>query len=807
MSATENNPQPIIEPVISSDSANPPMDVSQSRSLNKVIASIVIAGLVIVILFYKNQLGLSVNMVIGAMFILAALFCIYFYSTKRKIKTESAGIESATIKSTNIESVDIKSADTKKAHVENTNIETVTIESVKTLAPEPTEKSNANEQQFKMLIHYTPAAVAMFDSNMRYILTSERWLKDHRLESLTILGKSHYEILREEFDTPAWKEIYQRALEGEVISKEEDSWLHPDGTVTWSKWAIHPWRDSDNRIGGIIFFKEDITALKRAQQTLHDREAHLSSIINHLGNGILTINEYGIIESFNPACERLFGYTLEDVTGKNITRLILESYHSVHDTYLNNFRMGAIGSSSSTSTESSPLELEGKRKDGSTFFLELSMNVVQLVNRRIFCGIARDITHRKEAERVKDEFISTVSQELSTPLSSIRSAVSLIVDTMMEEIPSKIQPLLHTILSNCERVITTINDILVVDKVASGKLSFSLREENLALLIQKSVENNVSYEEKYGIRFELGVLPTTMIVNVDAARLMQVMDNLLSNAAKFSEKGKSVEISVYHAEGRYGVSIKDHGAGIPKEFKSHIFKRLPRSKDSTPPEKEGSGLGLYISKNILELMHGHIGFDTELGHGTTFWFELPAVKNAKEESSTKSDSSSSHSPSASSSYSEEVKGESECKSGTLYSAKDSSLNGSRSVSSKLSKKILESRSLVLHVESDKDFSTFLQTKLLTQAEIIHADTLKEAHKYLSSKSFDLIIMSLDLPNGTVDKLLDEIHSIRPSPPPIIILSAQEPAFELRQKVQKALVKGHVSEELMLANIVLMLKKE
>lgn len=762
MSNTENSTQPISERLKSYFSSGK-SDIDPSEITNDLtphqhnnnsnwVTYLVIASIIIIaFIFYRKNFSQDFNLFIFGSLILTTLICILIYF--------------------------------KQKRVENTN----------NLTSEQTETIKSPEQPFKMLIHYTPAAVAMFDNDMRYIMTSERWISDYGLESQTIIGQSHYEVLRDVFNTSEWKEIYQRALQGEVIFKEEDSYLLKNGTIEWSKWAIHPWRGVDNAIGGVIMFREDITERKRAEQALQDREAHLSSIINNIVDGIITINEYGIVESFNPACERIFGYTSEDVIGKNITQLILESYHSVHDTYLNNFRMAG-----SNTSENSVLELEGKRKDGSSFSLELSINLVHLANRRIFCAIVRDITQRKEAERAKNEFISTVSQELSSPLNSIRSAVALILDTMMEEIPAKIQPILKTVLSNCERLVTTVNEILDVDKVTSGKLAFSMREENLALLVQKSIENNLIYEEKYGIRFELGVLPTTMIVNVDAARILQVMDNLLSNAAKFSEKGKSVEISVYHVEGRYGVSVKDHGAGIPKEFKPNIFKRLSQANSSTSHGKEGSGLGLYISKNIIESMRGHIGFDTELGRGTTFWFELPAVKNAKEES-----------PSQPADLQQSSKSDLHGKPDVLPSTQNSIvLNGShQSAIPTLPKAPAKAKPLVLHVENDNDFSTHLKTQLQMHADVIHAATSKEARKYLADKKFDLIILNVELPNNTGSKLLDEINTTRPAPPPVMILSAEEPTFELRQKAQKVMVKGRVSDELLLANIVLMLKKK
>jgi signal transduction histidine kinase len=234
-----------------------------------------------------------------------------------------------------------------------------------------------------------------------------------------------------------------------------------------------------------------------------------------------------------------------------------------------------------------------------------------------------DIRQRKEMERMKDEFISVVSHELRTPLTAIRGSLGLIAGALSHELSAKIRPLVEIAHKNSERLIVLINDILDIDKIASGKMEFNVQRENLATLVEHAVLDNASYAERFGTAFRAKDIDPDLWVDVDQNRFAQVMANLMSNAAKFSPEGSAVEISAIRSGDHARVTVRDFGEGIPEEFRSRIFERFEQADSSAARSRGGTGLGLYISKQIMDRLNGEMGFETEDHVGTAFWIELP----------------------------------------------------------------------------------------------------------------------------------------------------------------------------------------
>lgn len=238
-------------------------------------------------------------------------------------------------------------------------------------------------------------------------------------------------------------------------------------------------------------------------------------------------------------------------------------------------------------------------------------------------GVMTDITELKKMDRLKQEFVSTVSHELRTPLTSIHASLGLLSGGMLGRLPEFAQELIEIASSNSERLVRLVNDILDIDKMEIGKMSLLMKPIELEALLGHSIETNAPFAARFGVRFERGTAVPGARVRGDFDRLVQVLTNLLSNAAKFSPPNGVVTVSVARNEKGIRISVRDRGKGIPREFHPRIFQKFAQADTSSTRQKGGSGLGLAIAKAIVERHGGKVGFDTHENWGTIFWFDLP----------------------------------------------------------------------------------------------------------------------------------------------------------------------------------------
>lgn len=242
----------------------------------------------------------------------------------------------------------------------------------------------------------------------------------------------------------------------------------------------------------------------------------------------------------------------------------------------------------------------------------------------------RDITHEREVERMKREFVSIVSHELRTPLTSIRGSLGLLLGSVAGEIPEPIKQLIEIADKNSERLILLINDILDIEKIESGQMTFKLEPQPLYPLVSQAIEGNRGFAKQMQVALTLHDRFPEAQVKVDGNRLIQVLTNLLSNAAKFSPPGESIEVEIQDAPLGVRVSVRDHGLGIPPEFQAHLFEKFAQADASDTRRLGGSGLGLSIARAIMQQLGGQIGFMTEPGAGSTFFIDLPLWEETKE---------------------------------------------------------------------------------------------------------------------------------------------------------------------------------
>lgn len=237
-------------------------------------------------------------------------------------------------------------------------------------------------------------------------------------------------------------------------------------------------------------------------------------------------------------------------------------------------------------------------------------------------GTFQDVTERRLLDRIKSEFISMVSHELRTPLTSIRGSLSLLQSGVMGELPTNVEQLVIVAHRNSNRLVALVNDILDINKLASNALTMDMQVHDLLGLITQSIENNMAYADDYDVSLEFSSSLKEAFAFVDAGRFLQVLANLISNAIKFSNKGSTVQIQLEKIDRQYKLQVTDSGIGIPDDFKTKIFQQFSQADNSNTRHNGGSGLGLYITKKLVEKMWGSIGFDSIEGKGSTFWILL-----------------------------------------------------------------------------------------------------------------------------------------------------------------------------------------
>jgi signal transduction histidine kinase len=240
-------------------------------------------------------------------------------------------------------------------------------------------------------------------------------------------------------------------------------------------------------------------------------------------------------------------------------------------------------------------------------------------------GIAvyEDISARKQLDLLKNRFVSTVSHELRTPLTSIHGALGLVLGKALGDVPPKVQDMLALAAQNSQQLIRLINDILDMQKIEAGQMNFQFAKVQLKPLLQSAVEQMTAYAAQHQVEMQLDTVAEDLWLWADSSRLMQVLANLLSNAAKFSFANTAVQIKVQQRGAAIRIAVVDQGPGIEDSFKAVIFQPFSQSDSSDVRNFGGTGLGLTISKSIIEQHEGRLTFESSLGQGSSFYIDLP----------------------------------------------------------------------------------------------------------------------------------------------------------------------------------------
>lgn len=473
-----------------------------------------------------------------------------------------------------------------------------------------------SEERFRMMAVYSSDMITRLSADGVYHYVSPASSSLIGFDPSELVGKTIYERVHP-IDVGLLKQRLLNVAKNFVLETVAYRYQDREGNYIWLETSLRRLHQGARGETDIVAVSRDITERVRDTQSLNS----FKNILDNTLDMIVMFDPLTLRFSYaNRGATTTLGYDREELSELGANKLCPRFSEQQLRIALQPLLDGEQGSLK--------LETEFRSKEGREFPIEATFQLAAISGGTpLIVGIARDTTERRKVDRMKNEFVSTVSHELRTPLTSIRGALGLIAAGAMGQLSDNAKNLVDIAYRNADRLGRLINDILDMEKIESGKMQFDMKPEVLAPLIEQSMESTRAYAEQYQVSYRvLGNIPNAT-VNVDHDRFMQVMANLLSNAAKFSPENGTVEIAVTENDKGIRITVTDHGSGIPEEFRSKIFQKFSQADSSATRQKGGTGLGLSITKAIIEKMNGSIGFATEINAGTTFYFELPVVSD------------------------------------------------------------------------------------------------------------------------------------------------------------------------------------
>ncbi|MFL5247855.1 MAG: PAS domain S-box protein [Myxococcales bacterium] len=431
---------------------------------------------------------------------------------------------------------------------------------------------------------------------------------------------------------PGFEALAFKASRG-IEDKYELTYIRKDGTRFPAIVSVTALRDGEGRIIGYLLIGTDNSARKQVEEKLRWTEEGFRLMVESVTDcAIVMLDSDGNVASWNTGAERIKGYRAEEIVGQHFSRFYpaRDIARAVPQRHLD------------SAAAQGRFEVEGwrVRKDGSTFWANVVFTAIRdpAGNARGFAKLTRDLTERKQVEETltkaksaaekanlaKSNFLSSMSHELRSPLNAILGFAQL-----MESDPASVTPSQKSSIAEILRagwyLLELINEILDLAQIESGKLSLSKEPTSLAEVMLECRAMIEPQAQKAGVRTTFPRFDVPCFVLADRTRLKQVLLNLLSNAVKYNQSGGTVVVEcVPRAAARIRLTVKDTGVGLPPENLLQLFQpfnRLGQERGAV----QGTGIGLVMSKRLVELMGGTIGAESTVGVGSVFWFELSSV--------------------------------------------------------------------------------------------------------------------------------------------------------------------------------------
>jgi PAS domain S-box-containing protein len=393
-----------------------------------------------------------------------------------------------------------------------------------------------------------------------------------------------------------------------------------DGSRLYADVSVRQAGEQDGTALYVVTAK-DVTQIK-VQRDAKMFEARFRGLLESTPDAIVMINKTRRIVLANSRAERLFGYERGALLGQPIEALLPQRFRSGHLEYRVNSFAEPMGAG---------LELFGLRKDEVEFPVEISFSPLETEEGTLVMSAIRDITERKlqnlrvqEANRLKSEFLANMSHELRTPLNGIIGFSEFLVDEKPGPLNPKQREYLQDILNSGRHLLQLINDVLDLSKIEAGKMELNPETFSVAAAIAGACSLMYPMAAKKGIHIKVSIAPELDTVTLDPSKFTQVLYNLLSNAVKFTDDGGEVQVVAGRREwDSFQLQVRDTGIGIRSEDFDRLFREFVQLESGATRHFEGTGLGLALTKKIVEVQNGTIDVASQVGKGSTFTVVLP----------------------------------------------------------------------------------------------------------------------------------------------------------------------------------------
>ncbi|HJS70776.1 MAG TPA: PAS domain S-box protein [Gaiellaceae bacterium] len=521
-----------------------------------------------------------------------------------------------------------------------------------------TERRNAEETRARLaaIIESSSDAIMSGSLDLRFTSWNEGAQRMFGYTADEVIGKPITLLMPEEYQEEALSLVDQVVQQARVV-KLETVRHHEDGSEVHVAFTYSPIRDSSGKVVGLSAIGQDVTERKRAEAAIRESEAKFRAFVETTEEWVWASDANNVHTYSNPAVERILGITPEELIGRKwLDFVVEEDREQIAE---------AIAKRTDERTGWSGLVIRWRHADGSVRHLESNATPVLDADGNVvgWQGTDRDVTHRIQAERdrerllaveqearayaeaaqrdlaaqnerlreldrLKDEFIALVSHELRTPLTSIRGYTELLLDGEAGKLTGDQRQFLGVVERNAHRLLHLVGDLLFLAQVEAGKLVLDIGALDLGNVASESVEAARPQAEAKDITLTLATGPVPLIAG-DRARIAQLLDNLVSNAIKFTPEGGRVDVRIRTVKNRAVLEVRDSGMGIPAGEQEFLFQRFFRTSTATEQAIQGTGLGLAISKAIVEAHSGGITVASEEGAGTTFRVTLPLHRHAE----------------------------------------------------------------------------------------------------------------------------------------------------------------------------------